>query len=100
MLALHGKNYVPLICLRPSLAYASGAFESMRFSDSHVIQIDGRVISTYTPPPLRLGDCTPNPTAVIDVLSMNPIDDKIERAEIAVVEVFAQFELFFLFVFF
>jgi hypothetical protein len=26
------KNYVPLICLRPSLACASGAFESMRFS--------------------------------------------------------------------
>ena len=39
-------------------------------------------------------DCTSSPPAVIDDLSMIFID---ERAEIAVVEVFAQFELFFCF---
>jgi hypothetical protein len=69
----------------------------LRVCDSHVIEYRSQSNEYLHTVALRLRDCSPNPPAVIDDLSMNFIDDKIERAEIAVVEVFAQFQLFFFF---
>lgn len=63
--------------------------------DSHVIRYRSQRNKYPHTTALRTGDCTPNPPAVIDDLSMILSTIKVERAEIAVVEVFAQFELFF-----
>jgi hypothetical protein len=88
------KNYVPLTCLRPHTWRAPVALLSV--CDSHVIQYQSQ--SNKYPHTVSLR-CTPNPLAVIDDLSMNFIDDEIERAEIAVVEVLRSLNCF-LFCFF
>jgi hypothetical protein len=103
MLALHGKkNYAPLICLRPSLACASGALERMRFS-RHVIQYRSQSNKYPHTIALRLRplrDCTPNPPAVIDALSMISSTIKSSAPRSLLLKFLRSLKLFFVLCFF
>ncbi len=91
------KNYAPSICLRPSSACVSGVLECMRFS-RHSTSVTGNKYLHTTA--LRTRDFSPNPSSYDRFFIDDFIVDKIERAEAAVVEVSAQFELFFCFCFY